>query len=172
MSRSFLTRLVDSVTRALLLALCLLTGLACATPFALENLEAGMTAETVREKFGEPEAIEIEPEGAEPSWTYLHEEQAWGPTVLLSSIALPPCILFTALMPFVGEHPCYTWNVKKESVVLQFSEGKVTSWEVLPDPRGSFWDHGGNYSGYDSQQSMFWTDFHHHQMGHKHHHGH
>ena len=49
MMRFFLTRFVDSVARAVLLIPCLLIGLACATPFPTENLEVGMTAETVRE---------------------------------------------------------------------------------------------------------------------------
>ena len=41
--RSFPTRLVSSVSRSLLLAPCLLVGLACATPFPIESLEKGMT---------------------------------------------------------------------------------------------------------------------------------
>ena len=58
MMRSFLTRLVTSVHRRLLLAPSLLICLACATPFPFENLEEGIPAETAREEFGEPEAIE------------------------------------------------------------------------------------------------------------------
>ncbi len=55
--RSSLTRLVDSITRVVLLAPCLLICLACATPFPFEKLEKGMTTEAVRQEFGEPEAI-------------------------------------------------------------------------------------------------------------------
>ncbi len=43
MMRISLTR---SVTRVVLLASCLLIGLACVTRFPIENLEEGMTAET------------------------------------------------------------------------------------------------------------------------------
>ncbi len=178
MLRSFLTRLVDSVTPAFLLALCLLIGLACATPFPIESLEEGMTAETVREKFGAPEAIETEPGDAEASWTYLHEEQAWGPTVLFSSIALPHCILLTPFIALFDGHPCFSWSVERKPVVLQFAEGKLASWEVLPDPRGSLWDQPGGYSGDDDSdfQDMFdqmdrdLKDAAHHKKGHKHHH--
>ena len=76
MVRSFPTRLVDSAARVLLLP-CLLLFLACATPFPIESLEEGMRTETVRESFGEPEAIKTEPGGVESSWTYPHEEQNW-----------------------------------------------------------------------------------------------
>ena len=51
MVRSFLTRLANSVTRTVLLIPCLLICLACATPFPIEDLEEGMTDETVRESF-------------------------------------------------------------------------------------------------------------------------
>ena len=60
MVRSFLTRLVDSVTRVVLLAPCLLICLACATPFPLENLEKGMTMEQATEAFGEPSSTNAE----------------------------------------------------------------------------------------------------------------
>ena len=73
MMRSFLTRLVNSTARDVLLVPGLLICLACATPFPIESLEEGMTAETVRESFGAPEAIETNPEGMESSWTYVHE---------------------------------------------------------------------------------------------------
>ena len=74
MARSFLTRLIDSAARAVLLIPCLLICVACATPFPLESLEEGMTTGTVRENFGEPEAISW-PGRAESSWRYVHEEQ-------------------------------------------------------------------------------------------------
>ena len=135
--------------RSFLLAPCLLICLACATPFPFESLEEGMTAEAVREKFGEPEAMDTEPEGVDSSWTYLHEEQIWDETVLFYSIGIPHCIIFTAWMPFVEGHPCYSWIVERKPVVLQFSEGKLTSWEVLPDPRpSSCEDRFGKYGCY------------------------
>ena len=58
--------------RSFLLAPCLLVCLACATPFPVENLEKGMTAEAVRENFGASEAMGTEfpwPGRAESSWT-------------------------------------------------------------------------------------------------------
>ncbi len=167
------------MARSFFLRPCLLICLACATPtpFPIENLEEGMTTETVREKFGEPEAIETEPEGAEPSWTYVHEEQAWRHTVMSYSIGIPHCIISTAWMPFVEGHPCYSWNVERKPVVLQFTEGKLTSWEVLPDPRRSWEDQLGSYSGYDWNRFNRYQwgrskDAAHHAKGHKHHHGH
>ena len=48
MMRSFLTRLLNPVTRDVLLALCLLICLACATPLPLEKLREGMTAEAAQ----------------------------------------------------------------------------------------------------------------------------
>ncbi len=60
MVRSFLTCLVGSVTRVVLLAPCLLICLACATPFPLENLEKGMTMEQATEAFGGPSSTNAE----------------------------------------------------------------------------------------------------------------
>jgi hypothetical protein len=141
--------------RSFLLALCLLIGLACATPFALDSLEEGMTTETVREKFGEPEAIETKPGGVEPSWTYLHEDQAWSSTIAFSSLFLPHCIIMSPLVWLDGEHWCFRWYVKRKPVVLQFVDGKLASWEVLPDPRGSFWDQQSDGSRWPSSSSHF-----------------
>ena len=56
--RSFLTRLVGSAPRSLLLPPSLAICLACATPFPIENLKEGMAAETVLENFGLPEAVD------------------------------------------------------------------------------------------------------------------
>ena len=172
MMRSFQTRLVSSATAVVLLIPCLLIWLACATPFPIESLEKGMTAETVRMKFGEPEAIETKPRDVESSWTYVHEEQAWFPTVIFSSLVLPHCILFTALMPFYGGHPCFGQYVEEKPVVLHFEAEKLVRWEVLaPVPVVS--------SGYTYRDPFPSTmtfpskhDIKHHQRGHKHHHGH
>ncbi len=168
--------------RSFLLVPCLLICLACATPFPIESLEEGMTAETVRENFGEPEAIPTtEPEGMDSSWSSVHEERNWVNTVVFSSVLLPPCILLTPMIAFGEGHPCFSWNVERKPVVLQFAEGKLASWEVLPDPRGSFWDQQSNYSQ-DGQSLSEWMDQNqrdflrqqrdtaHHAKGHKHHH--
>ena len=90
MLRSFLTRLPNSLIGVVLLVPCLLIGLACATTFPIESLEKGMTAETVRENFGAPEAIETTRVSCatwppaintcivvDSSWKYPHEEQHW-----------------------------------------------------------------------------------------------
>ena len=151
--------------RSLLLAPCLLISLACATPLPLDSLEEGMTTEAVRENFGEPEANSTtEPEGMDSSWSYVHEERNWANTVVFSSVLLPHCILLTPFIAFFDDgHLCFSWSVERKPVVLQFAEGKLASWEVLPDPRGSVWDQPGGYSGYD----WSWhNDFMHQAMGH------
>lgn len=133
--RSFLTRLVDSVTQTVLLAPCLLICLACATPFPFENLETGMTAEAVRERFGEPEALETDPGGAESSWHYTHEEQNWGWTAY--------CILFAPFCALVspvvlldeGKTLFHLVGVDERSVVLYFEASKLHHW-VTGDPFG------------------------------------
>ena len=166
--------------RSFLLAPCLLISLACATPLPLDSLEEGMTTEAVRENFGEPEANSTtEPEGMDSSWSYVHEERNWLNTVVFSSVFLPHCILLTPFIAlFDDEHLCFSWSVERKPVVLQFAEGKLASWEVLPDPRGSLWDQPGGYSGDDDSvvQDMFdqmdrdLKDAAHHAKGHKHHH--
>ena len=200
MVRSFLTHLVDSAARVVLLALCLLICLACATPFPTESLKEGMTAETVRENFGTPEAIETKPGGVESSWTYLHEELeplplTVGPMplrVAVSSIWGVPLLWFFAFLDLISDELTgENWNhsyVSRAPVVLQFEGEKLVRWEVLPDIRDSF-DTGSGYSEYASQQSLFgwmkqqqqqrdWDyqqrikDLKHHKKGHKHHHGH
>ena len=99
--RSFLTRFPNSRIGVVLLVPCLLVCLACATPFPIESLEQGMTYETVREKFGEPEAIRIaiscsrspcKPEGVESSWTYVHEEQNYAFTAYCAVFS-PMCVV-------------------------------------------------------------------------------
>ncbi len=146
--------------RFFLLVPCVLICLACATPFPLDSLEEGMTTEAMRANFGEPEANSTtEPEGMDSSWSYVHEERNWFNTVLFSSILLPHCILFTPFILSGDGHPCFSWYVDREPVVLQFAEGKLASWEVLPDPRGSVWDQGW----YSPGQNDYFT---HQMMGH------
>ena len=62
--------------RSFLLVPCLLICLACATPFPLDDLEKGMTAEAVRAEFGEPES-ETKLGDVESSWTYVDEKPNW-----------------------------------------------------------------------------------------------
>ena len=125
MMRFSLTRLANSVTRAVLLVPCLLSCLACATPFPIENLEEGMTAEAVREKFGEPKAMEGEPGATESCWSYVHDKQNWFGTLFFSwslPIAVP-------LMAWVG---C-PWNalyVARNMVLLDFENEDLVRWEV------------------------------------------
>jgi len=116
-----------------------------------------MTTETVRERFGEPKAIDEpetivtepeevwiseafgEPEANETeSWTYMHEEQDWGPTVMYSSIFLPHCMGFSALflLPKVLFFPdeelwnCAPFMKVTRPVVLHFEAEKLVRWEV------------------------------------------
>ena len=174
MLRSFLTRLVDSATAVVILIPCLLVCLACATPFPVENLEEGVTDETVREKFGAPEAMWTKPGGADSSWSYVHEEQNWFFTVMSSTLFLPHCILLTDVsMPFVSaEHWCGVFLpvVGKGKVVLHFEEEKLVRWDVIePVPVVS-----SGYTYHDPFPSMTFPtkDSIHHDAGHKHHHGH
>ena len=103
MMRSFLTYLVNSVTRVVLLAPCLLICLACATPFPIENVQEGMTTEMVRETFGQPESIQVlSGNTVSGRWCYLTEEQLWPMTFfplspLLTLVQLP----FAAVLPNV-----------------------------------------------------------------------
>jgi hypothetical protein len=125
MMRIFLVRLANSVTQTVLPVPCLLVCLACATPFPLESLEVGMTTETVREKFGEPEAIISEPGGVEFSWTYFDEWQNWPififPQVLLS---IPICAAIT-------DKPWDCAYVTRRPVLLHFEGEKLARWEVI-----------------------------------------
>ena len=162
--------------RSFLLAPCLLICLACATPFPLDNLEEGMTYETVRENFGEPEAFGVDPPfdaSAGTFWTYVHEEQDW-------FLTFHPFVqLFSLVLRFIPPSPeVYDrWNfgyVNGMPVVLHFEDEKLAHWEVIrPAPVVS--------SGYDAlgalrqqqQQQRMWQqmkDIKHHKEGHTHHH--
>ena len=171
--RPYPTRLVDSVARAVLLVPSLLICLACATPFPLDSLEEGMTAETVREKFGEPEAImsalavraafgeleviETEPGGVSLSWKYLDERLHWQmfifPQVLLS---IPIC----AAIPDKPWDCGYTYSVP---VLLHFEGEKLAHWEVI-EPVYS------EYYGPTFPMTFPGIDAAHHAAGHTHHH--
>ncbi len=120
--------------RSFLLAPCLLICLACATPFPLDSLEKGMTYETVRENFGEPEATGIEPPyGVATFWTYPpHEETGWG------ILIFPPG--HTASMGMesrTGGSWGDAYVIEKPLVVLHFEDEKLVRWEVVkPAPIG------------------------------------
>ena len=69
--------------RSFLLLPCLLICLACATPFPIESLEEGMTAEAVRAEFGEPESTAEWPNAIDESrqlqtiLNYTDEKKFW-----------------------------------------------------------------------------------------------
>ena len=155
--------------RSFLLAPCLLICLACATPFPLDRLEEGMTAETVRENFGEPESIETEPPfGVATFWTYTHEETDWGMFIL------PHAILSIPICTAIPDVPWDCLYVSSRPLFLHFEAEKLAWWEVIkPVPVVS--------SGYDpfyalremQQRDRGWQrmkDIKHHKKGHKHHH--
>ena len=128
--------------RSFFLAPCLLICLACATPLPIESLEAGMTYETVREKFGEPEAImvaaaareaygaifalgpETELGGVELYWSYVDEKQTW------QSFLFPQFVL---LIPYFAAKPDTPWDapyVNRRPVLLHFEAEKLVHWRV------------------------------------------
>ncbi len=112
--------------RSFLLAPSLLICLACATPFPLDSLEEGMTYETVRENFGEPEATGTEPPyGVATFWTYTHEETDWGMFILPHAIfSIPIC----AAIPDVQWDCLY---VSSRPLLLHFEAEKLVRWEVV-----------------------------------------
>jgi hypothetical protein len=124
--RSFPTCLVDSATWTVLLAPCLLICVACATPFPIENLEEGMTTETVRENFGEPEAIETEPGVPRSDWTYVHEEKDWWQWFLTFLPLTYPVIPLDVAFG----NPWDDQYVIRGSVVLHFAGEKLVRWDV------------------------------------------
>jgi hypothetical protein len=155
MLRSFPTRFPNSRIGVVLLIPCLLICLACATPFPVESLEKGMTAETVREKFGAPEATnlrwDITSQGGRmlpvltgESWTYTHEIQNWVTTLT------PLTPLFVPVLRLTGEDES-RWDylyVHRTPVVLHFRAENLISWNVGP---------GIDYSG-DPEVSRQWVE--------------
>ena len=126
--RSFLTRFPNSLTGVVLLAPCLLSCLACATPFPLEKLREGMTAEDVRDQFGTPEAIDAGSGDAGSCSCYLAGEQIW-----LQALWLPLRIPLTlASLPFAAVFPELDWDHLFRGggeVVLHFEQEKLVRWE-------------------------------------------
>lgn len=181
--QSFLTRFLDSAEPTVAWILSLLFCLACAKPFPLDDLEEGMSAATAWTKFGEPRAIEADPDGFEASWTYGHEEQAWFVTVMSSTVFLPHCVVATAVtLPFGAEHWCAIIpTVEEGSVVLHFEGEKLVRWDVtepsLPVVSSSYYD--PVFDEFQRQQQQWHQemidraiDIKHHKKGHTHHHGH
>ena len=163
MVRSFPTRFPNSLTRTVLLVPCLLICLSCATPFPIESLEKGMTAETARENFGAPEAIETKPEGVDTSWSYVHEELEIGAAI----IGWPWAPLFMAISVFGDFEDWDAPYMITSDVVLYFEDERLARWEVNePVPSVS------SGSNWQPQQWNWNTDAAHHAKGHKHHHGH
>jgi hypothetical protein len=133
MVQSILTRFETSLIGVVLLVHCLLASLACVTPFPIENLEEGMAKETVREKFGAPEAMgmrygALDAMGVHPKpesyWTYVDEKTDWG------AFIFPPFLLS---IPVLAVWPERSWNqfyLIKNPVVLDFEAGKLVQWRV------------------------------------------
>ena len=164
--------------RSFLRAPCLLICLACATPFPTESLEEGMTYETVREKFGAPETMEIELEGVDSSWTYQHEEQNWFFTVHpLAPLFIPIIVLDSDLTWPEASREVY---VTRKPVILYFEQEKLARWEVIePPPAVSSGISEDDWDWMDHQRQDFLhhqqehkKDIRHHKKGHKHHHDH
>ncbi len=153
--------------RSFLLAPCLLICLACATPFPLDSLEKGMTYETVRENFGEPESIETEPPfGVATFWTYAHEETFW------QAFLFPQFLLS---IPICAAIPDVQWDcgyVSSRPLLLHFEEEKLARWEVIrpvyvDDFTTDYPDYGHMFSERDDSPVK---DAIHHARGHKEHH--
>ncbi len=109
--------------RSFLLIPCLLVCLACATPFPLDDLEKGMTAEAVRAEFGEPESIN----GS--AWHYTDEEQDRVGTAFCFTIGLPGCILLTPFSLWCpGETGFSLMGVVERPVALYFESNKLDHW--------------------------------------------
>ena len=174
--RSHLTCLVNFSPRIILPVSSQLACLACATtPFPFENLEEGMMAEAVREKFGEPVATNTvwDPPGvgvfrgswfyaADSSWTYVDEGRNWGMSGVYS-LLFPIQIIESAIgsLVYSGDDD-FRWDwayVIRKPVVLYFEQEKLVRWEVIKP----------YYPDYSPDMN---TDMQHHSMGHTHHHGH
>jgi hypothetical protein len=155
--------------RSFLLAPCLLICLACATPFPIESLEEGMTVETVREKFGEPVAIGVDPPfdaSAGTFWAYMDQK------LVISAVIIgwPWAPLFVA----VSWLPNFEWNdpyMSTSDVVLHFEQEKLARWEVIePPPVVSSGISEHDWDWMNQQQWNRSKDERHHKKGHKHHH--
>ncbi len=135
--RSFLTRFSNSLIGVVLLVPCLLICLACATPFPFQNLEEGMTAEMVRQKFGAPELIETNPRwdisdgpavltGVESSWTYVDEELLWG----YFGFLVPPLLLSIPICAAIPDTPWDCLYINTRPVLLHFEAEELVHWNV------------------------------------------
>jgi outer membrane protein assembly factor BamE (lipoprotein component of BamABCDE complex) len=127
-----------SARRAGCLILGLASCLACVTPVPVERLEEGMSADAVREAFGEPEAMGVEPEGDVSTWIYVDEEL----DVVLAILASPlwvttPLALAMSLLP--GQE--HQWDdfyaglrgvsPDSKNVLLFFEADHLARWDVV-----------------------------------------
>jgi hypothetical protein len=150
MVQSILTRFETSRTGVVLLVPCLLASLACVTPFPIENLEEGMAKETVREKFGAPEAMgmrfgALDAMGVHPKpesyWTYVDEKTNW------VAFIFPPMLLSIPVLAVWPERPWNELYLKKNHVVLDFEAGKLVQWKVTePADGGDYYPGGWEYA--------------------------
>ena len=185
------------MARSFLLVPCLLVCLACVTPFPIENLEEGMTKETVREAYGEPEAImtaaavrDLAFGGPDLFMTAAAVREVFGEPEAIETEPggvnlswkyldeirtwrnigsfLVPITLIS--IPICAANPVFPWDcayVTRRPVLLHFEGEKLARWEVI-EPAYS-----GNFIDPSFQQQGLWSkDMQHHQMGHTHHHGH
>ncbi len=143
--------------RSFLLAPCLLICLACATPFPIENLEEGMTAETVRETFGEPKGGVL----SSSWWTYVDEKRMW-PFILI-----PPFMLTIPVFTAIPDTPWDHIYVNRRPILLYFKAEELVYWDV-----GEFeWTPATAQETQELFRDPF-KDAAHHTKGHTHHHGH
>ena len=129
--------LVGFIPLVVFLVPCLLACLACATPLPIENFEEGITAESVREEFGAPDAEEADlGEDAKSCWTYWHEERGWCPdppsALWLLDLALFPATILS--IPVNAALPGVPWDlayVTRKPVLLDFEDEKLVRWEMI-----------------------------------------
>jgi len=157
----------------------LLLGLACATPFPIQNLEKGMTVGEIRAEFGEPRVTEEGPSQGSYSWTYVHQAYdpiplTEGPMAVRTAAASIFGVAFTwgfALFDLLFHDLDMAWNltfVSLEPVVLEFEDEKLVAWELLPDLRGTQSSAGGAYSSslsHSYASDSVFREF--HQRGHE-----
>ncbi len=189
--RSFLTRLVNSVTRVVLVAPCLLICSACVT-FPLDELEVGMTTTQATEAFGEPsstsigelqQAVELLRPKIRAS---VGVSETRGPVEL--KLEEPSAQTLSSLEAFVAEldeangeqsvrstwiYP-YTDFMGNMEVELFFAGNKLTGWETRRLPStGTGYQSTSPSTSFDHSIHHFPSskkDTKHHKKGHKHHH--
>ena len=147
--QSFLTRLVGSVVRAVLLIPCLLIGLACATgPFIERDgsgtLEVGMTMVQARQAFGEPTRYNVEKEkyyqAAPPrkpdliSITGQHLRRMAGGLFIVAPVLDVAPHGAVSIWVYASEEARW-FDLEEPDVELLFRGNKLVSWEVIEPAR-------------------------------------